>query len=549
MNVKKSLSLILSAILVVSLISGCVNKPSSDTEGTNAVSASPSTDDREMSGNMYLEGLPIIKDKKTYKIAVSGHAMDQKPFDQKECVVEAEKATNIAIEWIQIPASGGGEKINIMLSGGDLPDAFMNAGINDSLLVQNLPQFHVLDEYIDKYAPNIKAIYNQYPESRKIMKQNDGKMYSIMTGQMTNNDTTSGLTYINKKWLDKLNLQMPTTMDEFYDVLKKFETEDPNGNGKDDEIPLAFCESVWATYFEKYLAPFGIYRAGIANNTVIRNGEVVFSKSLPEFREALEFYNKLAKEGLLDVEGFSQAEQQYAAKGTEGRYGVYLDYNPIYNAGKEYAEDYVVMTPLKGPQGYQVHDGNTMAIKGVKSGFTITKKCENTEVLVRWVDYLNSSFELKMNWEFGNKGVGWDGDASKWWVIDNGTYPGGTDYTTYKFTYAVAARTPNLLTQKEMQGMIYPDHNSVSAKRLGEVRSVEPYYPKENYQSIYEDSVTVSDRNKLSTELSTRVQSFTADSVVNGIDDAKWTQYLKDLEKLQVVKYTQMWKEYYDKTK
>ena len=41
---------------------------------------------------------------------------------------------------------------------------------------------------------------------------------------------------IRQDWLDKLGLSMPTTVDEWYNVLKAFRA-DPNGNGKADEIP------------------------------------------------------------------------------------------------------------------------------------------------------------------------------------------------------------------------------------------------------------------------------------------------------------------------
>ena len=43
---------------------------------------------------------------------------------------------------------------------------------------------------------------------------------------------------INKAWLDKLGLQVPTTWDELENVLKAFKTQDPNGNGQADEIPM-----------------------------------------------------------------------------------------------------------------------------------------------------------------------------------------------------------------------------------------------------------------------------------------------------------------------
>ena len=545
------IALALSLVMLVSLLAACGGDTSSSTSQPQQSSSQTSSEPEapEMVGNMYVEGLPIVEETQTFRIAVLNHAMDQKPFDQKAAVIAAEEATNVHIEWIPIPVGEGAEKINLMLATGDLPDAFLNAGLSDGALVQNLPAFQPLDELIAQYAPNVQAIYDEFPTVKAALTQADGKMYSIMTGQMTNRDTTSGLTYINQKWLDQLDLPMPTTVDELYDTLVAFRDNDPNGNGQKDEIPMAFCEKVWATFFEKYMAPWGIYRAGLRNETVIRDGEVLFSKSLPEFREALEFYNKLANEGLLDVEGFTQTEQQYAAKGQEGRYGVYLDYYPIYNAGEEYMNDYVVLLPLEGPNGVRVHDGNVGALKGTKTGFAITKNCENPEVLVRWIGYLNSSFEIKMEWDFGEKGIGWDGTEDEWWIPDGVEYPNGLDSTNYKFTEAMAERTGKLLTQDEMMGMTYPDQESVNYKRMQQVMEVEPFYPAENYINIFEDADTSARRSELFTEILAQVQTFTADAVVNGVTDESWQAYLSALESLGVEEYTQMWQDYYDRTK
>ena len=48
-----------------------------------------------------------------------------------------------------------------------------------------------------------------------------------------------GPMWYNGTWLDKLNVkELPKTTDELYDLLTRFKNEDPNGNGKADEIPL-----------------------------------------------------------------------------------------------------------------------------------------------------------------------------------------------------------------------------------------------------------------------------------------------------------------------
>ena len=50
--------------------------------------------------------------------------------------------------------------------------------------------------------------------------------------------------WINTQWLDNLGLEMPTTTEEFYQVMKAFKEQDANGNGDlNDEIPLSTVTS------------------------------------------------------------------------------------------------------------------------------------------------------------------------------------------------------------------------------------------------------------------------------------------------------------------
>ena len=61
---------------------------------------------------------------------------------EKQCVIETEEATNIHIEWIEIPASGWEEKINIMFSTDSLPDAILG----DVDMSRNFDLLVALDE-------------------------------------------------------------------------------------------------------------------------------------------------------------------------------------------------------------------------------------------------------------------------------------------------------------------------------------------------------------------------------------------------------------------
>lgn len=74
--------------------------------------------------------------------------------------------------------------------------------------------------------------------------------------------------FINADWLEKLNLEMPETTDELVEVLKRFVNDDPNGNGKNDEIGIVSCVTsgnfggfVWQMNSFLYCTPDNDYSA------------------------------------------------------------------------------------------------------------------------------------------------------------------------------------------------------------------------------------------------------------------------------------------------
>lgn len=83
----------------------------------------------------------------------------------------------------------------------------------------------------------------------------DGNIYSFMSSVYTQHKSwTIGVQFINKDWLDRVGKDIPTNLDEYYEVLKAFKEMDANGNGDpNDEIPLATakiisrpaCFSLW----------------------------------------------------------------------------------------------------------------------------------------------------------------------------------------------------------------------------------------------------------------------------------------------------------------
>ena len=139
----------------------------------------------------------------------------------------------------------------------------------------------------------------QFYEKR--MRLEDGKVYWITDFEtMTYKGEESAWVLgfqIRQDWLDALNLEMPTTTDEVYEVLKAFQDQDVNGNGQADEEFLVNYSS-----FSTDIAQcFGL---GIDITFVnSQNGNKVESPWYQEnVKDYIQYMQKLYAAGLLKME-------------------------------------------------------------------------------------------------------------------------------------------------------------------------------------------------------------------------------------------------------
>jgi putative aldouronate transport system substrate-binding protein len=149
-----------------------------------------------------------------------------------------EKRTGVKIVWEVLPREQFGDAMRLKLSKGtDLPDIFYILD-SDPVKLAGKGTILPLDELISNNAPNIAQFLRENPDIDKRLRLPDGKLYalaSVVTGAAYTDPY--GL-MIRKDWLDRLGLREPTTLDEWYAVLKAFKENVPNGNGLRDEIPL-----------------------------------------------------------------------------------------------------------------------------------------------------------------------------------------------------------------------------------------------------------------------------------------------------------------------
>ncbi len=179
---------------------------------------------------------------------------------------------------------------------------------------------------------------------------------------------------------------MPTTPDEFVQVLRAFKTKDPNENGHADEIPLtAEAGREPITRLFDLASWTGVF----VNARYIENGKVTWPLKTDEAKEAVAWLRSIYAEGLIDPEIFTQDKATYMARAQQKPliYGVACCWREGNSFGEEAALNYFVMEPLKGPSGKQMAYG-TKDLLRVNNQLCVTSACKVPEIVARWVDYL-----------------------------------------------------------------------------------------------------------------------------------------------------------------
>ncbi|ALS26505.1 ABC transporter substrate-binding protein [Paenibacillus sp. 32O-W] len=525
-----------AAVLSMSLIAGCSGEPSSG----------PQTGE-EPSGNLNATGLPIVNEPITLKM-VAGKAPTTAPdWSQTMLWQEYEKMTNVKIEWEMIPTDNLAEKRNIMLAGGDYPDAFFTASIPTADLLKYGQQgvFIKLNDLIEQHAPNLKAILEKYPEVKSGLTMPDGNIYSFPT--IYDPEFTSVLAgskmWIKKSWLDNLGLKEPETTDEFYEMLKAFKENDANGNGQQDEIPY---QSVGIAPLINYLrGAWGLGNRGVRNANVDldpESGNVRFIPADPKYKEMLQYIRKLYEEGLIASDIFTVQANQFYATGAEGVYGATITTSPYTLMNQT---DYIGATALKGPYGDQIWSavGSPLASPGA---FVITDRNPEPEATVRWIDHLYGEEGSKMFF------MGFEGKS--YVVNDKGEYeyteeitnnPNGLTFEQALIKYVVwpGGGYPNIVQQRFFKGAESQPESVAAAERF------KPFFPEEIWPTFSFTEEENDDMATLGADINSFVTEMQAKFVSGSASFDEWDQYLKTLDQMGLKRYLEIYQNAYERFK
>ena len=486
--------------------------------------------------------------------------------DLKDNVVfqDLQAATNIDFDLTAVPGQDASEKLNLLLASGEYPEVIMGTALS----AQDLERYGVqegilmpLNDLIDKYAPNIKAQLEEHPNWKEDITCSDGNIYGIPTVDSGGvGHVNSPMKYwINQEWLDKLGLDMPETTEEFKEVLTAFKTQDPNGNGVADEIPLTGAINSWnADPYLFLLNAFGYFDMSFY---YLKDDTIHSILDQDYMREGLRYMNDLYANGLIDPAAFTQDNSQLSAIGNNegveilgvsgaGHVGMLFDINNV-----ERYHKYAMMLPLKGPGGYQAIPYTTsVSLSG--SNFTITNACEQPEVSIQIAD-LFSTEEWTVKGQVGVQGVEWD-------VADAGTFgmdgetPARIKFLQYQTPGQVVdawwgtyrGMEPDWKVAVQTDGDIM-DPANFESRLYQETMRLKPYAADVDPipTLLYSD-----DESTAFTQYKTAVEDYAKIAIVefiNGKRDVErdWDSYLADLENLGYGKMIELIQKTYDAKK
>lgn len=537
---RKAVSVVLSAAMVMSCLSGCV--PQATSSSTAAVETATEED-----VIINKEGLPIVNQPIQYNFA--GVTIRNKNYNEMEYFDELEKNTNVMIDWNMSTTDGWSEKKSLLFASNELPDAFYGQNILMDIDIIKYGTQGILiplNDLIDQYAPNLKVILEENPEYKKQITAPDGNIYALPTINELNPSTYDKL-FINKVWLDKLGLAVPSTMEEFEAVLQAFKEHDANGNGDaSDEIPFTFRYTSLDPYnrqqgIQSMFGAFG--QLDDIYHFIVKDGTVVYTPVTEPFRDAISWFGSLYGQGLIDKEVFTHDANVYASKIQDPAkiVGVFLGWSGNATAAAN-KEDYVAMAPLKNADGEQVW--RTVDARVVSKGaFAITNQAKHPEILMRWID---QSYEAETSLEIGQ---GLLGRALE--KTPDGGYrqmdpPEGVLLDSMIHDYS-PGNSGVFAIRQPMIDKLELNTNLQERKELDEFYSAFNVPLDEMYPNVFFTEDEIEEIGILKTDIESYVMQKYAQWIVEGGVDAEWDTFQAQLKKMNVDRYIELYQTAYDR--
>ncbi len=557
----KSIALVMMVALSMGLIAGCGNGTDSGSQGNSSGNQSKGDSAQTTEIDPASLEFPLAETAEISALTNYPAGSESEP-NNRTIFKRLEEKTNVHVNWKAIQSDQWGDKIQLEMSNiKTLPELVFNAQFGDTDLLKYAKQGVIInvEEYIDKYMPNLKKVFEEVPEYRTMCTDENGHIWALpwieqLGSNKTAIQTVGNMPFINTAWLNFLNLEMPKTVDEFEKVLIAFRDNAASlkaqFNIEGDIIPLSCiisggnedCTILCNGFGEGYGDPDPGRHIVVSDD-----GKVVCTATTEGFRKGIEWLNKLYTENLIDPDAFTQEWSTYVAKGKSGRYGVCFTWD-VANIAPS-LEGWAPLPALEADVR-NITPANGSFTSGFDRGrCVITANAKNPALICAWLDQMYDPFQSPQN-NWGTYGEDDDFDIFELSTNANGEQmlkhaPLG-DASPVEVREAECVGGP--LAILDSYYGVYVTCPDDAQYRLDWIKDI--YTPDMNTKNVFPNVFMTTDDTKtvsnLNADINKCINTARADWIMNGFGDAEWEKLQSDLKAYKLDDLMAIYQKYYD---
>ena len=455
------------------------------------------------------------------------------------------------IEWQEVSEDAWAQQKNATLAAGKIADVSLHA-----FFPANAAQFPGLFEDLSKdldKMPNVKQFFKEKPDAQKLTTDPEGHMYALPSSRGKSYSGSGQNMMINKAWLDKLGLQVPTTWDELENVLKAFKTQDPNGNGQADEIPMNIQKlgSGFSWYSPMLLLnstgiPTGFNKGVSTSGYYVKNGVVKSFLTSDEYKEVVKYYHKLISEGLIPADWatktFDACDTDQLSDGKTAKTGVSFGWSQDASFGT--LKDQYIPIPVPSAPGVSpdktVWDGSSSEFDA--AGPAVSARAANKDATLKLLNLMYSE-KYSVQQFYGSFGKTVTKTGEHEYTVDNDKLIEMRKKNTSPSLSYPAGWIPDEVTIKGDAGSdaLY-QASKVYEKQRSNFDPVKDYIPDYVNPDADDNTTLASNYNQISNVAMQK----TATWMSKGGIDEEWDAYCKQLDSLGLQENVKIWQKWYD---
>lgn len=362
-NFKSRLAIFLIITALVFSLVACGQGGQESQDASSDTTSDTADNTNDTSSETTEEGDTEVEKPKEIKFMVDGTFI-VKENGQDEIIKAYEEMTGIKLSVNQPAHNEYYEKVDLAFATGEIPDVLVLSTDMYVTYAVNGALYDITELYDNSEVKN-----NITDQAVVDALRLDGKLYGLPVER-----GNGPITYVRGDWLEKLNIDIPTNYDEFIDMLRRFATEDPDGNGQDDTIPFTAPGLLGYNYVREFYQD--------ARPTFYqKDGKWVDGMMEPEMKEALQRMQDAYKEGLIDKEVITNKTSTCRDKFYSGNVGVFTYWAGLWN---QTLQDNLAANVPEGKVTPIPAIEETNYVERVAPPICITAKAENPEGIFKY---------------------------------------------------------------------------------------------------------------------------------------------------------------------